>query len=120
MLPPGMSFNAISEKALDGSTSAGLPRSYWDWQPILAANRNGFFPYTPNTNLLYGLREALTVLYDEGPPQVFARHAHHAAATRAAVRAWGLDVVCLDEGGWPTCGPTDSTNSPPHWPKHTP
>jgi alanine-glyoxylate transaminase / serine-glyoxylate transaminase / serine-pyruvate transaminase len=99
MLPPGMSFNAISEKALDASTSAGLPKSYWDWQPILAANRNGFFPYTPVTNLLYGLREALTMLCDEGLPQVFARHARHASATRAAVRAWGLDVVCLDEGG---------------------
>jgi alanine-glyoxylate transaminase/serine-glyoxylate transaminase/serine-pyruvate transaminase len=99
MLPPGMSFNAISEKALDASTTAGLPRSYWDWQPILAANRNGFFPYTPVTNLLYGLREALMMLYDEGLQQVFARHARHASATRAAVRAWGLDVVCLDEGG---------------------
>jgi alanine-glyoxylate transaminase/serine-glyoxylate transaminase/serine-pyruvate transaminase len=99
MLPPGMSFNAISEKALDASTSAGLPKSYWDWQPILAANRNGFFPYTPVTNLLYGLREALTMLYDEGLLQVFARHARHAAATRAAVHEWGLDVVCLDEGG---------------------
>jgi alanine-glyoxylate transaminase/serine-glyoxylate transaminase/serine-pyruvate transaminase len=99
MLPPGISFNAISEKALDASTKAGLPKSYWDWQPILAANRNGFFPYTPNTNLLYGLREALAMLYDEGLPQVFARHARHALATRVAVRAWGLDVVCLDEGG---------------------
>jgi alanine-glyoxylate transaminase / serine-glyoxylate transaminase / serine-pyruvate transaminase len=97
MLPPGMSFNAISEKALEASTSAGLPKSYWDWQPILAANRNGFFPYTPPTNLLYGLRESLKMLYDEGLPHVFARHARHAAATRAAVRAWGLDVVCLDE-----------------------
>lgn len=97
MLPPGMSFNAISEKALDASISAGLPKSYWDWQPILAANRNGFFPYTPPTNLVYGLREALTMLYEEGLPQVFARHARHAAATRAAVRAWGLDVVCQDE-----------------------
>jgi alanine-glyoxylate transaminase / serine-glyoxylate transaminase / serine-pyruvate transaminase len=97
MLPPGMSFNAISEKALEASTSAGLSKSYWDWQPILAANRNGYFPYTPATNLLYGLREALTMLYDEGLPQVFARHARHAAATRAAVRAWGLEVLCLDE-----------------------
>jgi alanine-glyoxylate transaminase / serine-glyoxylate transaminase / serine-pyruvate transaminase len=97
MLPPGMSFNAISEKALEASTSAGLLKSYWDWQPILAANRNGFFPYTPPTNLLYGLRESLKMLYDEGLPHVFARHARHAAATRAAVRAWGLDVVCLDE-----------------------
>ncbi|MDT5064827.1 MAG: alanine-glyoxylate transaminase / serine-glyoxylate transaminase / serine-pyruvate transaminase, partial [Mycobacterium sp.] len=99
MLPPGMSFNAISEKALDASVNAGLPRSYWDWRPILAANRNGFFPYTPNTNLLFGLREALTMLYDEGLSQVVARHTRHASATRAAVRAWGLDVVCLDEGG---------------------
>jgi alanine-glyoxylate transaminase/serine-glyoxylate transaminase/serine-pyruvate transaminase len=99
MLPPGLSFNAISEKALDATTSAGLPKSYWDWQPILAANRNGFYPYTPATNLLYGLRESLAMLYDEGLPQVFARHARHASATRAAVCAWGLDVVCLDEGG---------------------
>ncbi|MCW2649532.1 MAG: serine--glyoxylate aminotransferase [Mycobacterium sp.] len=97
MLPPGMSFNAISEKALDASISARLPKSYWDWQPILAANRDGFFPYTPPTNLLYGLREALTMLYEEGLPQVFARHALHAAATRAAVRAWGLDLVCQDD-----------------------
>ena len=97
MLPPGMSFNAISEKALEASTCAGLSKSYWDWQPILAANRNGYFPYTPATNLLYGLREALTMLNDEGLPQVFARHARHAAATRAAVRAWGLEVLCLDE-----------------------
>jgi len=97
MLPPGMSFNAISEKALEASTSAGLHKSYWDWQPILAANRNGFFPYTPPTNLLYGLRESLKTLYDEGLPHVFARHARHAAATRAAVRAWGLEAVCLDE-----------------------
>ena len=97
MLPPGMSFNAISEKALEASTSAGLHKSYWDWQPILAANRNGFFPYTPPTNLLYGLRESLKMLYDEGLPHVFARHARHAAATRAAVRAWGLEAVCLDE-----------------------
>jgi alanine-glyoxylate transaminase/serine-glyoxylate transaminase/serine-pyruvate transaminase len=99
MLPPGISFNAISEKALDASASAALPKSYWDWPPILAANRNGFFPYTPATNLLYGLREALTMLYDEGLPQVFARRVRHATATRAAVRAWGLDVVCLDGGG---------------------
>jgi alanine-glyoxylate transaminase/serine-glyoxylate transaminase/serine-pyruvate transaminase len=97
MLPPGMSFNAVSDKALKASIRAGLPKSYWDWQPILAANRNGFFPYTPPTNLLYGLHESLTMLYDEGLPQVLARHARHAAATRAAVRAWGLDVVCLDE-----------------------
>src|ERR1700716_163467 len=97
MLPPGLSFNAISEKALEASARAVLPKSYWDWQPIIAANRKGFFPYTPPTNLLYGLRESLKMLYDEGLPHVFARHARHAAATRAAVRAWGLEVVCLDE-----------------------
>ncbi|HXO50616.1 MAG TPA: aminotransferase class V-fold PLP-dependent enzyme [Mycobacterium sp.] len=97
MLPPGMSFNAISEKALQASAGAGLPKSYWDWRPILTGNRNGFFPYTPPTNLLYGLKESLAMLYAEGLPQVFARHARHAAATRAAVRAWGLAVVCVDE-----------------------
>jgi len=97
MLPPGMSFNAISEKAVEASATAGLAKSYWDWRPILAGNRNGFFPYTPPTNLMYGLRESLNMLYAEGLPQVFARHARHAAATRAAVRAWGLDMVCVDE-----------------------
>jgi alanine-glyoxylate transaminase/serine-glyoxylate transaminase/serine-pyruvate transaminase len=97
MLPPGMSFNAISDRALQASVGAGLAKSYWDWRPILEGNRNGFFPYTPPTNLLYGLRESLNMLYAEGLPQVFARHARHAAATRAAVRAWGLDLVCVDE-----------------------
>jgi alanine-glyoxylate transaminase / serine-glyoxylate transaminase / serine-pyruvate transaminase len=97
MLPPGMSFNAMSDKAIEASASAGLPKSYWDWQPVLACNRNGFFPYTPPTNLLYGLKESLAMLYAEGLPQVFARHARHAAATRAAVCAWGLDVVCVDD-----------------------
>jgi alanine-glyoxylate transaminase/serine-glyoxylate transaminase/serine-pyruvate transaminase len=97
MLPPGMSFNAIGEKALEASAAAGLPRSYWDWGPILEGNRNGFFPYTPPTNLLYGLKESLALLYAEGLPEVFARHARHSAATRAAVRAWGLAVVCADE-----------------------
>jgi alanine-glyoxylate transaminase/serine-glyoxylate transaminase/serine-pyruvate transaminase len=97
MLPPGMSFNAVSEKALQSSADAGLPKSYWDWQPILDGNRNGFFPYTPPTNLLYGLKESLAMLYAEGLPQVFARHARHSAATRAAVAAWGLGVVCADE-----------------------
>jgi alanine-glyoxylate transaminase/serine-glyoxylate transaminase/serine-pyruvate transaminase len=97
MLPPGMSFNAISEKALEASANAGLPKSYWDWRPILADNRNGFFPYTPPINLMYGLRESLKMLHAEGLSQVFARHARHAAATRAAVRAWGLEVLCLDE-----------------------
>lgn len=97
MLPPGLGFNAVSEKALDAHKSAKLPKSYWDWTPILAANANGFWPYTPATNLLYGLEVALQMLYDEGLPQVFARHQRHAAATRAAVRAWGLEVLCLDE-----------------------
>ena len=97
MLPPGLGFNAISEKALAANRSAGLPRSYWDWGPILAANSRGFYPYTPATNLLYGLREACAMLAEEGMPNVFDRHQRHAAATRAAVRAWGLEVVCLDE-----------------------
>ncbi|SDH09223.1 pyridoxal-phosphate-dependent aminotransferase family protein [Nonomuraea jiangxiensis] len=96
MLPPGMGFNAISQKAL--AHRGRLPRSYWDWEPIIAANRNGFFPYTPPTNLLYGLGEALTMLLDEeGLPAVFARHDRHAEATRRAVRAWGLEVLCADE-----------------------
>lgn len=97
MLPPGLGFNAVSDKALRAAKNAALPRSYWDWQPILAANQRGFFPYTSPTNLLYGLRTALKLLDEEGLPQVFARHARHAAATRAAVRAWGLEVLCLDE-----------------------
>ncbi|ANY08567.1 pyridoxal-phosphate-dependent aminotransferase family protein [Pseudonocardia sp. HH130630-07] len=97
MLPPGMSFNAISDKALEASRTASLPRTFWDWGPMLAANERGFFPYTPNTNLLYGLREALRLLYAEGLENVFARHTRHAEATRAAVRGWGLEVLCLDE-----------------------
>jgi alanine-glyoxylate transaminase / serine-glyoxylate transaminase / serine-pyruvate transaminase len=94
MLPPGMSFNAISEKALAASKNARLPRSYWDWQEMLKPNRSGFFPYTPPTNLLYGLQEALRMLQEEGLPNVFRRHERHAEATRAAVRAWGLEIVC--------------------------
>ncbi|PSK99083.1 alanine-glyoxylate transaminase/serine-glyoxylate transaminase/serine-pyruvate transaminase [Murinocardiopsis flavida] len=97
MLPPGLGFNAVSDKALRASRDAGLTRSYFDWAPILDANERGFFPYTPATNLLYGLREALRMLDAEGLPNVFARHTRHAEATRAAVRAWGLDVLCLDE-----------------------
>ncbi|ATL68719.1 pyridoxal-phosphate-dependent aminotransferase family protein [Nocardia terpenica] len=97
MLPPGLSFNALGSKALAASEHATLARSYWDWRPILRANRNGFFPCTPATNLLYGLREALIMLEEEGLPAVFARHARHAAATRAAVRGWGLEVLCADE-----------------------
>ncbi len=94
MVPPGLSFNAISEKALSANKNARLPRSYWSWQDMLEHNRTGFFPYTPATNLLYGLREALRMLQEEGLPNVFRRHQRHAEATRAAVRAWGLDIVC--------------------------
>ena len=97
MRPPGLGFNAVSEKALRANEKAGLPRSYWDWQPVLQANRRGFFHSTPATNLLFGLREALRMLDDEGLPQVFERHRLHSAATRAAVRAWGLETLCLDE-----------------------
>ncbi|MGB7540751.1 MAG: aminotransferase class V-fold PLP-dependent enzyme [Burkholderiales bacterium] len=94
MLPPGLSFNALSEKARKASQSAKLPRSYWSWEEILAANKTGYFPYTPATNLLYGLREALKMLMEEGLPNVFARHARHAEATRRAVRAWDLEILC--------------------------
>jgi len=94
MLPPGMSFHAVSEKALRANEKARSPRSYWDWQEMLKPNRSGFFPYTPPTNLLYGLREAVQMLNEEGLPNVFRRHERHAEATRAAVRAWGLEIVC--------------------------
>jgi alanine-glyoxylate transaminase / serine-glyoxylate transaminase / serine-pyruvate transaminase len=94
MLPPGLSFNAISEKALAANKKAGLPRYYWDWQEMLKPNRSGFFPYTPATNLMWGLREALLMLQEEGLINVFRRHDRHAEATRAAVRAWGLEVLC--------------------------
>jgi alanine-glyoxylate transaminase/serine-glyoxylate transaminase/serine-pyruvate transaminase len=97
MLPPGLSFNAISEKALAATEGASLARSYWDWHDMLAANSKGFFPYTPATNLLYGLRESIRMLLEEGLDAVFARHARHARATRAAVAAWQLEVVCLNE-----------------------
>jgi len=96
MIPPGLSFNAISEKALAASKTARLPRSYWSWDDMLESNRTGYFPYTPATNLLYGLREALTMLQEEGLPAVFARHARHGEATRRAVRGWGLELVALD------------------------
>lgn len=96
MLPPGLSFNALSEKALAANKNARLPRSYWDWQEMLKANRSGFFPFTPGTNLLYALREALLMLHEEGLPNIFHRHQRHAEATRAAVRAWGLEIVCED------------------------
>ena len=96
MLPPGLGFNAIGERALAAAGGAGLGRSYWDWRAMLAANADGLFPYTPPTNLLYGLREALVMLADEGLENVFARQRRHAEATRLAVRAWGLEVLCED------------------------
>ena len=96
MVPPGLGFNAVSEKALAAAASARLPRSYWDWQEMLKSNKSGFFPYTPATNLLYGLREALRMLDEEGFENVLVRHTRHGNATRAAVRAWGLDIVPED------------------------
>jgi alanine-glyoxylate transaminase/serine-glyoxylate transaminase/serine-pyruvate transaminase len=94
MLPPGLSFNAISAKALAAGRSAKLPRAYWGWEEMIASGRAGYFPYTPATNLLYGLREALRMLLDEeGLENVFARHQRHAEATRRAVRAWGLEIL---------------------------
>src|SRR4249920_3568976 len=97
MLPPGLSFNCISAKALAASKTARLPRSYWGWEEMIASGKSGYFPYTPATNLLYGLREALTMLLDEeGLDAVFARHQRHGEAARRAVRAWGLEVLALD------------------------
>ncbi|MEE3500730.1 aminotransferase class V-fold PLP-dependent enzyme [Acidiphilium acidophilum] len=96
MLPPGLGFNAVSDKALAAAAANTSRRSYWDWHEIIAANRTGYWPYTPATNLLYGLREAITMLEEEGLEAVFARHDRHAAATRAAVRAWGMEILCAD------------------------
>ncbi len=96
MLPPGLSFNAISAKAREAGKSAKLPRSYWDWGPMLAANATGYFPFTPSTNLLFGLDAALAMLLDEGLENVFARHDRHADATRRAVSAWGLETQCAE------------------------
>ena len=96
MLPPGLSFNAISEKAIFAAKDARLVKAYWDWQDILGTNRDHFFPYTPATNLLFGLREALAMLLEEGLEQVFARHARLAQATRRAIKAWELELLCLD------------------------
>lgn len=96
MLPPGLSFNAVSDKAVAASKTAGMTRSYWSWEEMLAANANGYFPYTPATNLLFGLRAALDMLLEEGLGNVFARHDRLAAATRQAVQAWGLEVLCLE------------------------
>ncbi|NHV26798.1 alanine--glyoxylate aminotransferase family protein [Burkholderia sp. D-99] len=96
MLPPGISFNAVSPKALAASEHAKLPRAFWGWQEIIEANKNGYWPYTPNTNLLYGLAEALDMILGEGLDNVFARHQRLAEATRRAVRAWGLEIQCAD------------------------
>jgi alanine-glyoxylate transaminase/serine-glyoxylate transaminase/serine-pyruvate transaminase len=96
MLPPGLGLNAISDKARAASKAARLPRSYWDWRPMIDDNAAGFFPYTPATNLLYGLRESLRMLLEEGLENVFARHDRHAEATRRAVRAWGFELVCVN------------------------
>jgi len=96
MLPPGLGFNAVSAKARAAAKSARFPKSYWNWEEMIGANQSGFFPYTPATNLLYGLHEAIRMLQEEGLDNVFARHARLAEATRRAARAWGLDILCLD------------------------
>jgi alanine-glyoxylate transaminase / serine-glyoxylate transaminase / serine-pyruvate transaminase len=96
MLPPGLSFNAVSAKAVAASKTAKLPRAYWDWPPMFAAAESGFFPFTPATNLLFGLNEAIAMLEEEGLDNVFARHDRLAEATRRAVRAWGLEILCAD------------------------
>jgi alanine-glyoxylate transaminase/serine-glyoxylate transaminase/serine-pyruvate transaminase len=96
MLPPGLCFNAVSDKALKASKSSKLTKSFWSWDEMLTANEKGFFPYTPATNLLYGLAEAIDMLNEEGLDNVFARHARHGEAARRAVRAWGLEVFCRE------------------------
>jgi alanine-glyoxylate transaminase / serine-glyoxylate transaminase / serine-pyruvate transaminase len=96
MLPPGLGFNAISDKALQASKQSKMPRAYWGWEEILGANKNGFWPSTPATNLLYGLAEALDMFFEEGLENVYTRHQRHAEATRRAVRAWGLEILCED------------------------
>lgn len=98
MLPPGLSFNAASEKALAANAQARLPNAYWQWRDMLEANQRGYFPYTPATTMLYGLAEAIDMLHEEGLDNVFRRHQRHAAATRAAAHAWGLELQCQHEG----------------------
>lgn len=98
MLPPGISFNAASEKAIAANKSAKLQKSYWDWADMIGPNKSGYFPYTPATSLLYGLNEAIEMLHEEGLENVFARHARHGAATRSAVKTWGLEVLCNQQG----------------------
>jgi alanine-glyoxylate transaminase/serine-glyoxylate transaminase/serine-pyruvate transaminase len=96
MLPPGMSFNALSVKAIAASKNSKLPKSFWSWEDMLNANKIGFFPYTPATNMLHGLSAAIDMLHEEGLDNVFTRHARFAEATRRAVRAWGLEILCRD------------------------
>jgi alanine-glyoxylate transaminase / serine-glyoxylate transaminase / serine-pyruvate transaminase len=96
MLPPGLSFNAISQKAIEASKTSTMPKSFWRWDDMLAANANGFFPYTPATNLFYGLKEALAIMAEEGRENIFKRHKRLGEATRRAVQAWGLEICCLD------------------------
>jgi alanine-glyoxylate transaminase/serine-glyoxylate transaminase/serine-pyruvate transaminase len=100
MVPPGLSFAAISKKALEVSRAGGSRRSYWDWEPLVAANKTGFFPYTPAINLLWALQEALNMMQEEGLPNVYARHARYAQATRLAAAAWGLELQCLDPNAY--------------------
>ena len=97
MLPPGISFNALSPKAIAASKTARLPKSFWAWDEIVEMNKNGYWPYTPSTNLLYGLAEAIEMILEEGLENVFARHQRLATACRAAVRAWGLEIQCVEE-----------------------
>jgi len=97
MLPPGLSFNAVSQKAVAASEKSTMTKSYWQWSDMIEANKRGYFPYTPATNLLFGLAEAIDMLNEEGLSNVFSRHQRHAAAKRKAVEAWGLEVQCLIE-----------------------
>ena len=94
LLPPGLSFNAISSKALEAYKNSDLPKAYWDWKPMIENNKKGYFPYTPATNLLYGLDESINMLMEEGLENVFNRHKRFAEATRIAVNAWGLEILC--------------------------
>jgi len=96
MLPPGLSFNALGEKALSVAKVSKMPKSYWGWDEMIASNKTGFFPYTPATNMLYALGEAIDMLHEEGLENVFARHDRHAEATRRAVKAWGLEILCKE------------------------
>ena len=96
MLPPGLAFTGVSTKAIEASRAATLPRSYWEWERMIAQNEKGFFPYTPATNLIYGLRESLVMFREEGLESIFRRHTRHGAATRRAVLAWGLEIQCVN------------------------